>query len=98
MRIIGRLICCLSLDEAIEICKLATIVVKKKKVTTAVEKSVQELEKTVNCFNMLPQIKKYPGYCTTDEDDQEEIIEAASRQKHLWDKELTNCVAKKGVQ
>ena len=40
MRIIGRLICCLSLDEAIEICKLATIVVKKKKFTTAVEKSV----------------------------------------------------------
>ena len=98
MRIIGRLICCQSLDEAIEICKLAAIVLKNKKVTTVVEKSVQELEKTVNCFDMLPQVKKYPGYRTTDEDDQEEIIEATSRWKHLWDKELANCVAKKGMQ
>ena len=57
------------LDEAIEICKLATIVMENKKVPRVVEKSVQELEKTVDCFDMLPQIEKYAGYCTTDEDD-----------------------------
>ena len=40
MEIIGRLICCQGLDGAIEICKLATIVMKNEKATTVVEKSV----------------------------------------------------------
>ena len=38
LRIIGRLICCQSLDKAIEIYKLATVVMTNKKVITVVEK------------------------------------------------------------
>ena len=95
LRIIGRLKCCESLDEAVEICKLATVVMTNKKVTTVVEKSVQELEKTIYCFDMLPQIERVAGCCTTKEDVQEVIIDTASPWKGLWDKELTNYCAEK---
>ena len=63
-----------------------------KKVTTVVEKSVQELEKTINCFNMLLQIDKDAGCFATGEDDQEVIIEAASPWKDLCDKELAHYI------
>ena len=53
-RIIGRLICYHSLDEVIELCKPATVVMTNKNVSTVAEKLAQELEKTINCFNMLP--------------------------------------------
>lgn len=56
---------------------------------------VQELEKTMNCFDISPHIKKDAGCCTTDEDDQEVIIEASSPWKDLWDKELANYVTEK---
>ena len=38
LKIIGRWICCQNLDEAIEICKFAIIVMTNKKATTVVEK------------------------------------------------------------
>ena len=94
-KIISRLIYCQSVGEAMELCKLSTVVMKNKKVATAVEKVVQELEKTINCFDLLPQIEKNTGCFTIDEDDQEVIFEAASPQKDLWDKELANYITKK---
>ena len=78
LRIIGRLICYHSLDEVIQLCKLATVVMTNKNVSTVAEKLAQELEKTINCFDMLPQIEKDAGCCATDKYDQEVIIEPAS--------------------
>ena len=92
------MICYHSLDEATELCKLATVVITNKNVSTVAGKSVQELEKTINCFDMLPQIEKNAGCCATDKYDQEVIIEPASTRKELWDKELANYVAKKGCK
>ena len=40
--------------------------------------STVELEKTINCFDMLPQIEKDAGCCATDKYDQEVIIEPVS--------------------
>ena len=57
---------------------------RNKKVTTVAEKSVSELEKTINCFDMLPQIKKDAGSGATNEDVQELIIEAASPREDIW--------------
>ena len=78
LRIIGRLICCQSLEKALEICKLVTVVMTNEKVITVVEKLVQELKRTINCFDMLPQIEKDAGCYATNEDVQEVIIEAAT--------------------
>ena len=69
---------CQSLDKAIEIYKLATVVMTNKKVILFVEKSVQELKRAFNCFDMLPQIEKDAGCYATNEDVQEVIIEAAT--------------------
>ena len=66
-----------------------------KKLSTIAGKSVQELEKTINCFDMLSQIKKDAGCCATDKYDQEVIIEPASTWKELADKELANFVPEK---
>ena len=85
-----------SLDGAIELCKLATVVKTNKKALTVAGKSVQELEKTINYFDMLPQMEKDAGCCATDEYDQEGTIKSASTWKQLWDKELANYVAEKG--
>ena len=60
------MICYHSLDEAIELCKLATVVMTNKNVSTVAGKSVQELEKTISCFDMLLQIEKNVGCCATD--------------------------------
>ena len=78
LRIIGRLICYHSLDEVIQLCKLATVVMTNKNVSTAAKKFAQELEKKINCFDKLPQIEKDAGCCATDKYDQEVIIEPAS--------------------
>ena len=67
-----------------------------KKVSTVAGKSVQELEKTINYFDMLPQMEKDAGCCATDEYDQKVTIKPASTWKKLWDKELANYVAEKG--
>ena len=72
LTIIGRLKCYHSLDEVIELCKLATVEICK------IAKLAQELEKTINCFNMLPQIEKDARYCATDDYDEEVITEPAS--------------------
>ena len=90
------MICYHSLGKVIELCKLATVVTTNKNVSTVAEKLAQELEKTINCFDTLPQIEKDAGCCATDEYDQEVIIEPASTWKELWDKELANYVAEKG--
>ena len=53
--------CYHSLDEVIQLCKLATVVMTNKNVSTVAEKLAQELEETINCFDMLPQIEKDVG-------------------------------------
>ena len=66
-----------------------------KKLSTVAGKSVQEIEKTINCFDMLSQIEKDADCCVADEYDQEVIIEPASTWKELADKKLVNFVAEK---
>ena len=56
-----------------------------KKLSTIAGKWVQELEKTINCFDMLSQIEKDADCCATDKYDQEVIIEPASTCKELAD-------------
>ena len=77
-------------------CKLATVVLTNEKVSTVAGKSVQEFEKIINCFDMLPQIEKDAGCWATDEYDQEVIIEPESTWKELANKELANYVCEKG--
>ena len=67
-----------------------------EEVSTVAGKSVQELEKIINCFDMLPQIVKDAGCWATDEYGQEVIIEPESTWKELANKELANYVAEKG--
>ena len=67
-------------------CKLATLVLTYEKVSNVAGKSVQELEKIINCFDMLPQIVKDAGCWATDEYDQEVIIEPESTWKELANK------------
>ena len=49
-RIIGRLIWCESVNEAVVLYKLGIVVMINKKITTDIEKFVQKLAKTVNFF------------------------------------------------
>ena len=83
LRIIGRLICCESVNEAIVLYKLGIVVMTNKKITTDIEKFVQKLAKTINFFYILLEMEKNAGCFATDEDDHKMIIEAASLWKQL---------------
>ena len=69
LRILGRLICCGSLKEAIRIWKHASIIMTNKKVTSAVKQSLSILQETINKSDILQGIENDAGTCLTEENE-----------------------------
>lgn len=79
---LGRLIGCGNLEEAIRICKHANITMTNKKATSAVKQSLFILQETINTFDLLQGIEN------------DSFEEVSSPWKEMWEKELVKVVTK----
>ena len=91
---LGRLICCGSLEEAIRICKHASIIMTNKRLTSAVKQSLSILQETINKFDILQGIENDAGTCLTEEVENDSFGDVSSPWKEMWEKELMKVVTK----
>ena len=92
LRSLGRLICCINLEQALAICRHMTVAITGRYVTTLVDESIKYLQDPVNKFKVLEQLEVKPAECTTELDESEsttgEQLESKSPWKDFWDDEL----------
>ena len=94
LKMLGRLICCGILEEAIRICKHASIIMTNKKVRSAVKQSLSILQEIINEFDVLQGIENNAGTCLTEEVENDLFGYVSSPWKDMWEKELMKLVTK----
>ena len=85
LRMLGRLICCGSLEEAIRICKHVSIIMTNKKVTSSVKQSLSILQEAINKFDILQGTENDAGTCLTKEAETDSFGDVSSPWKEMWE-------------
>ena len=92
LRSLGRLICCINLEQALAICRHMTVAITGRYVTTLVDESIKYLQDAVNKFEVLEQLEVKAAECSTELDEREcttgEQLESKSPWKDFWNEEL----------
>ena len=92
LRSLGRLICCINLEQALAICRHMTVAITGRYVTTLVDESIKYLQDPVNKFEVLEQLEVKVAECSSELDESEcttgEQLESKSQCKDFWDEEL----------